>query len=444
MMRTHFVGMLAVTVAMACTGTARAQEQSAVFTCGDLSRQTIKIQAIFRSNAGLNNSDFDCLAWQDFIYFMWPASPGPRGVPNTGARLGAAGPTVWETYRTVDTVFLPDGSNPGPWSDLRLMATLRPSLAQQVASGTVRHLTMTSKISRPVLANILRGGAAIPQAILNDISQAVGGTLYDLGGHPVYYEVAMDEAQYNYIVQTGLYDATRQFSFGQANVISLPVGADPTTNAVEMKAAWKVLSNAERQSGRFHTIQALLGGLQEPVTVGLVGFHVFVSRGDQGAWATFAQVDNAPVQQPATSGTFNFFNPQCTGCPINTANTDPGQVVQETPDDATADKLNAYAHDLLKQYDPKSPWQYYNLVNVQWPTLPTPLSKVTVPAAVPLPDGTPNTDTLVNAVVETFVQQPHVGCLSCHQYATTAASGSNATYASSYSFMFERARVPAK
>jgi mono/diheme cytochrome c family protein len=100
-------------------------------------------------------------------------------------------------------------------------------------------------------------------------------------------------------------------------------------------------------------------------------------------------------------------------------------------------------HTLLKQYDAKSPWQYYNLVNVQWPTLPVPLSSLKAPVTQPLPDGTPNDPTLVNAVLETFLQQANVGCIGCHQYAATAASGgSKPTDYAGYSFMFGRASAP--
>lgn len=347
-------------------------------------------------------------------------------------------------------MFLPNAQNPGPWNQAQLMATLRASLAQQVSSGVVRHLTMTSKVSRAVLANILRSGATTPANILDEIAQAGGGTLYDLSGNPVYYEVAMNEAQYNYIVQNQLYDANKQSSFAQTNVIALPGNTVGDGSSVEVKAAWKILSPAEKKSGRFHTTQALIQGSLAPVTVGLVGFHAFISRGDQGGWATFAQVDNAPVQAPVKTGTFNFFNPKCTGpadittpCPYNVKDADPGQVVQITPNDATADRLNAYMHTLLKQYDPKSPWQYYNLVNVQWPKVPVPLSSLKAPVTQPLPDGTPNDPTLVNAVLETFLQQSNVGCIECHQYAATAASGGNKpTNYAGYSFMFGRASTP--
>ena len=261
-------------------------------------RLSPQLNPIFRSvTTGPFESEFDCLAWQDFIYLMWPAQANERGVPDPNRKLGASGPTVWESYRTADTVFLPRGRDPGPWQQPQLIATLQPSLAQQVASGAIRHLTMTSKVSRPVLATILKNAAAFPPPILSGIAEAGGGTLYDLNDNPVYYEVAMDKIQYDYIRQHQLYNAYGQADYARTNVIALPAGTkDAELGAVEVKAAWKVLSNAEGNSGRFHIDPSFAPrSSKTPVTVGLVGFHVFIVNGTQGAWATFAQVDNAPV-----------------------------------------------------------------------------------------------------------------------------------------------------
>ena len=420
------------------------------------------LKPIFRSMTDLSEDEFDCLAWQDFIYLMWPAQANQRGVPDPNRKIGASGPTVWESYRTADTVFLPEGRDPGPWQQLELMSTLQPSLAQQVASGAVRNLTQTTKVSRPVLGTILQNAAAFPPPILNGISQAGGGTLYDLNGFPVYYEVAMDQVQYDYIRQYKLYNAYRQAVYARSNVINLPAGTrENQLGAVEVKAAWKVLTDAERHSGRFHTIQALLGGAKTPVTVGLVGFQVFVVNGVQGAWATFAQMDNAPSGKAATSGKFNFFNPNCKTsdgkpCPVNVKDADPGQVVQVTPDADAATKLNTYMHYILQQADAKTSWQYYNLIDVQWALDPKVLSGLTPPVSVPLPTGKPNIPAanrdFLNPVLETFLQLPYPpllgrltpgnSCLGCHQYATTAAVGIlQPPYATSYSFMLGRAQA---
>ncbi len=116
----------------------------------------------------------------------------------------------------------------------------------------------------------------------------------------------------------------------------------------------------------------------------------------------------------------------------------PTRVVQVFPDAATTVNTNVQA--MIKQYNPTAPWQYYKLVNVQWPLNPVALSSVTVPANAPLPLGNPNTDTLMNAALETFLQTKGTSCLGCHAYATVAPQG--AQNATSYSFTFSYAQAP--
>ncbi len=331
----------ALVVALAA-GSAHAQAPK--FGCGGINPTSPKIAPIFTtSGADRTNLGFECMMWQNFVYLNWPAQSGRRGVPNQGARFGAPGPTVWETYKTADQTFLPNAQNPGPWEQGALLTTLAHGLGQQVANGSVRRLTSDSKVSRAVLANVARHSAVNPD-ILNEITQAAGGTLYDLVGVPVFYEVAMNRDQYEYVVQNSLYNATTQVSFAQNNVVVLPSGKTKYGNegALEMKAAWKVLTAKEVSSGRFHAIKALIPGVTQPVTVGLVGFHIFLPDQGQGVWATFAQVDNAPVQGQPVKGPYNFYNPACTTCAIIVINSNPAQVVQITPDDASAGGLNTY------------------------------------------------------------------------------------------------------
>ncbi|HEY5278498.1 MAG TPA: hypothetical protein VIJ67_01975 [Pseudolabrys sp.] len=406
----------------------------------------------FSTSAGdRTNLGFECMMWQNFVYLNWPAARGQRGVPNKNAKFGAPAATVWETYKTAGESFPPGGRNPGPWDGLRLLTTLETGLAQRVASGAVRHLTMRSKISRAVLNNVAEHASVIPPDILRSITQAGGGTLYDLNGKPVYYEVAMNRDEYEYIVQNGLYNADTQATFGATNVIVLPDGPSKygQLGALEVKAAWKILSDTERKSGRFHMVPAILPGSFVLVTVGLVGYHVFLPVSGQGVWATFAQVDNAPVQGQPVTGKSNFYDPNCTQdgkpCPVNVKDADPGQVVQVTPDEASTPQLNAYMQNLIRQADPKSPWQYYKIVNIQWPLNPVDVAKQAAPLNVPLPNGNPNSATVVNAVLETFKQQPGTGCLTCHIYGSVASSSSRGpNYATDYSFVFGHATSPPK
>ena len=446
------LGCVAALVLATGATTAHAQA-AATFGCGGSPPQPPPtLTPTFGGAAGdRTNLGFECMMWQNFVYLNWPATRGQRGVPNKNAKFGAPGPTVWETYKTVNETFPPGGRDPGPWNGLRLMTTLQKGLAQKVADGEVRRLTMTSKVSRAVLTNIAEHAGVIAPDVLRSITQAGGGTLYDLNGKPVYYEVAMNRDQYEFILQNGLYNADTQATYGASNVIVLPSGPSKygQMGALEVKAAWKVLSDAERKSGRFHMVPAILPGSFVPVTVGLVGYHVFLPVSGQGIWATFAQVDNAPVQgQPATAK-YNFYNPNCTQdgkpCPVNVKDADPGQVVQVTPDEASTPQLNAYMQNLIRQADPKSPWQYYKIVNIQWPMSPVDIGKQTAPLNVPLPNGNPNSATVVNAVLETFKQQPGTGCLTCHIYGSVASSGSQSpNTATDYSFVFGRATAPPK
>ena len=80
---------------------------------------------------------------------------------------------------------------------------------------------------------------------------------------------------------------------------------------------------------------------------------------------------------------------------------------------------------------------------MQWPLNPVDIATKSAPLNAPLPNGNPNSDTVVNAVLETFQQQPGTGCLTCHVFGTVASSGSQSpNYATDYSFVFGHAASP--
>ena len=406
------------------------------------------IEPGIRANLGYTPTDngFDCHAWQIFIGLNWPALPGQRGMPNGNAKLGAPGTTVWETYKTLEQTFLPGAIDPGPWSNppALLIGAVPGEFTAQVASGAIRALIRTNKIAPQSIAQIARSN--IDPAILQSITQAGGGTLFDQQKGPVYYEIAMNADQYNYIQKNGLYNAVTQLTFATSQTIALPGGPTQYGNesAIELKAAWKVLTQAEINSGKFHTAQALLLGTsaiaQKPVTVGLVGLHIFqmVGASAQGMWATFAHDDNAPslglnpqATAAAVGKTYTFFNAACPSpCPINDWSTNPTQVVQMFADQA--DSVNSKMKAMLATYG-AGPWVNYKLINVQWPQNPVLLSSLKVPPPVvaPLPSGNLNTQTLTNpaardvpAVAEHGLHG--VSCLREHLGRADAASGDRA------------------
>lgn len=413
------------------------------FLCGGAPAQKIYLEPVPKFNNGeFTNQGADCAMWQTFFYLNWPAAKVGRGIPDPKASFGAPGATVWETFKTEDQTFLPNGAKPGPWTLLGAgpeAAGLPRPVAAKVASGQQRLLTRTSKVSHAVARLQAAQGTRNSVIPLDQIQQADGYVLYDQQQQPVYYDVAMNRIQYDYIRSNGLYNATTQVSFSSKTNIVLPY------SAIEVKGAWKVLTPAEAASGRFHTapgyIPATGGGQGQTATVGLVGFHMFAAGGTQtvGLWATFYQVDNAPLAGTTPTGNYSFYKVG-SSTPVNTTGTNPTQVQQVFADDPVAVTVSQLARNMIAQANPNSPWQYYTLANTQWST--TGLNFTTpVPATVPLATGSITTATLTNAVLETYMQTPGNSCLGCHSYANTAQQGSNT--ASGFSFMFGNAQAPA-
>jgi len=439
-----FGAALALALIAAAPAHAQTPPKPPGFACGGSPPQMITVAPIPKFTViDFDNRGADCAMWQTFFYLNWPVLANQRGMPNPAAKFGNPGTTVWESFKTVEQVFLPNGAPPLPWNQGLALQALAPSLASQVGSGTVRLLDRANKISRTAVNAIARI-PNVDKTFLDSIEQAFGGTLWDQQRRPVYYEIAMNKMQFDYITSNKLYNSNDQGAFIQKQNIALPVGS------IELKAAWKILTPGEIASGRFHTTRAYIAGLLQPVTVGLVGLHVFTGGGDNGIglWGTFAHVDNAPVQPagPVPGKTYTFFNPSCAGCPLNSKATKPTQVVQQTPDDPTADQTTKDAWKIIGEYSKqnnvtKSPWMNYKLVNVQWSPR-TVVLKTPVPIKLPLPQGMPNTQQMVNAVLETFMQQTGVNCVQCH--AANASSAADSSVGSGYSFMFGYASAPSQ
>jgi hypothetical protein len=389
---------------------------------------------------------FDCLMWQTFVYLNWPVTSGQRGTPDTSAAFGSPGQTVWESYKQVVDTFPPNGQNPGSWNAAPLApVNLKSALRREIAHGKLRVLRQTSEISQALQ------DSPPPQLLEN--GQVGGGILVDQAGNDVYYEMVLNQIEYDYIVSNGLYEATAQYACAKTRGISLPIAATSPqgSGAIEVKAAWKVLTQAELNAKpvRFHTARVLLGNATTPVTVGLVGLHIAQRAVNmyQLVWATFSQIDNAPIGSAVLTGRFSFFNPGCTTCQVNQKTNPPAptQVVQTTSIPTPAAQVNNYMQKLIAQSNSNSPWQFYQLVNVQWPTAAVALPVPPAPASSTSPPlGSPNVTTLLSPVLETFFQGQTLSCLGCHQGAT-AANPQKAPndYPSSYSFAFFHASAAA-
>jgi hypothetical protein len=146
----------------------------------------------------------------------------------------------------------------------------------------------------------------------------------------------------------------------------------------------------------------------------------------QWIWATFEQVDNLDVDQVAHPKLRpSFFNPDCPICTVNVQpQVDPNtRLYPRTPVQASrtipipADKvaLNAQAQAVLAKQG--SVWQYYQLIDTQWPTVPSskpPAWNSGLSQAVSnKPGGQPTPVFLTNITMETYFQSGNQP--ACHQ-----------------------------
>jgi hypothetical protein len=368
------------------------------------------------NNAADSQRLFDIFSWQAFIAVNWPADGKVQVTENITQPVTPQ----WATWKVSTEVFKEDGSNPEEPAET---ATPGSNPEDDSCQG-IKSQLFNFDASSTDRSNIL-----------DTITQADAKVLWDQNGNPVYYEVLMNELEYNYIISNTLYNLDGQIAFLEnhsqvylpqgafLNNLGKPFNKNPEqVGAMELKLAWKVMAPGDIQS-RFYTKPACLlnlDGTWEIKDVGLVGIHIAhkTQSSKNWIWSTFEQVDNVQVdaQEVATYTPQNkvlkpsFNDPACNDCQPNTIKAQNGltktQVVRLNPLlDGTA-QLNAQVQQRLKGIG--SVWQYYELIATQWPPDPQQV--------------TPSPQFLANSTMETYVQE-NSSCMNCHYSAAMAKSG---------------------
>lgn len=395
--------------------------------------------------------NLDLYSWLTFVALNWPASTTTCTANVNQSILSGQGPVVWETYLADSDVFVKPPAKPSAWCPQTTAAARSPLLAGLAAP--LQRLVQRKAV-RKIIVRQSKAAASLVSN-LPGIEEAVGGVLTDQSGRFVRYEITMNKDEYGYLTdpKNNLWYKAGQDSF--TSTISFPKGPSTygSVGAIEIKAAWKVLTATEIASKRFYMSSAIVFNNdsgspspgKNPVTLGLVGLHIIHKTQQQPTWiwSTFEHVDNLrPPPGSAFGRKASFTNPDCppatcppnvqtaakpytelspTGQPLNK----PVQVVRLNPaNDSSADTLNKTFRSLLQG----SVWANYQLITTQWVG----------------EDGTlPKPGFMANAVLETFIQGPTPptdgpnpfpspnynpfapgvtsSCLKCHSVATTAS-----------------------
>lgn len=347
---------------------------------------------------------YDIFSWQSFLAINWP-------VDASGAALGSftdPGPPQWTAWKESYEVFLADGSAPAAWGAPRTL----PAPPDCCSLPTAPELT--DKTVR-LLFEVNQVNSDLP--------------LWDQNGNMVYYEVLLNDQEFDYVVRNQLFNIDGQIAYlaKYGTGIDPPFGNyDKNTGSIELKLAWKVLAEQDIPE-RFFTMDAYIAdpGSQQWLKkkVGLVGLHIghntFSSR--PWVWSTFEHVDNVQVDELevleyARQGQLLqplFNDPACPICPVNVEPTPDAaglrktQVMRAVPISKATAALNSQVQALLKQQG--SVWQYYELIGTQFATDNT-VARASDDQGLPdritnKSGGYPSPVYLVNSVIETYDQE---------------------------------------
>ena len=363
---------------------------------------------------------FDDFAWRSFLAMIWPAQPGHRGVADLQKTVGAPGPRVFETMKSLWEVFPPDGSAPVSNFQAYDLAAHNACKAEP-------------RFGDVVLASF---------SGIDDIGQAgageLAGPLVAQNGRYVRYQTLYNQVAFDFIVRNRYYLRSSLPAIPSPRpkrpVMEFPDGS------IVLKAAWLDMSGfPAAQVKRYYTRTAIVRdaatGECAPATVGLVGLHIVEKTPSrpQWIWSSYEQIDNVPPSRFGEPVKFTFHDggktpmPSENPLPLAPLAREPAVPFNvERPFFAKVhpktELTNYQYQELLKD----TVWQYYGIVVTQWPRLE---GNQALPVPATLNGDITNTfpgagafSAFANAAMETFDQgRPQLGCMSCHNQARLAA-----------------------
>lgn len=427
-------------------------------------------------------------AWREFIALNWPAAEDVRDTPDTALPFGDpdfSGPLVWHTFRHKVEIYPGQGNPPGFVADPGLDFGYDARPPQYVygtdigdGTGIVPPCPNQEPVASPSFINL----DEISQIGLDSMFAGIAPTDVPNNSEPqlIRFLAKSNRKQYTYVVDpnalepggdplfshpsdcdsdpTNTYceaidnfvavaDSNGEVTTLPGFVIDLPDGT------IELKSAWRELTDEERESGRFYvtTVRYYIENDDDAGTAcyveaewGLVALHIEqkTPTAPYFIYATFEQADNillpngAPVEDEdgniisppdAASSTFPELvytdgNPPTLDIVGDDYCEDPGrrlyyqeesdegalpsggnicQNFRDNPIPRTIVEVNAEAHDAIEAYRRQrglgtSVWQFYKLINVQHRPF-----DVTEINQDPASDNNPATFYLANSVVET-------------------------------------------
>jgi hypothetical protein len=294
-------------------------------------------------------------AWQEFIALNWAAvdqtgMPNTRGTADTGCVFDdpacAARPRVWETFRSKLEIF------PGNYQPPNGYAATAPDYGYDAAPAYNYNTNVAPCDGQPTPVPTAWINLDESDQITVDSMFAGVGPRIVLGNSDpqmIRFLAKANRTEYDYVatnkwwtfVSGTAVNMTKTFiAANDADPTPAPAGVPATTvslpyGTIEMKAGWRILTDKERLSGRFHTATAryyefvhssgTTSYCWRQATYGLVALHVIqkTPTAPYFVYATFEQADNilTPQGKPVENDDGSIANPptcrpgQASPCP---------------------------------------------------------------------------------------------------------------------------------
>ena len=381
-------------------------------------------------------------AWQEFIALNWPAKSGVRDTPDTDAIFGDTsfeGPVVWETYRHKVEIYPGMGDNPAGFVndaaqsfgyDTPPMYVYGEGVVEPCEGQVIPLLPAFANLGEltQIGLNFAFAGAAPSQSDTNNDPQLVR---YQAKANRVHYEYVVEPVNSFWNHSQAYMDAVanfKQVTEGNGTPSTLPGPViDFPSGMIEIKTAFRELTEEEKNSGRFFTttVRYYEQDDSDPNSAcfreavwGLVSMHIIqkTPTAPTFVYATYEQADAllTPQGQPVedeNGNIINSFSPTSTTPDLSYMDGDPpaleivgdefctdigkrlyyqevgpklfgldsglpfeGEICQNErsrPIPPPIIKANELAHEAINNYNMEngldsSPWLFYKLINVQY------------------------------------------------------------------------------
>jgi len=223
--------------------------------------------------------EYDQFSWDLFLYIVWPALDGARGIPDPDKTLVDSGIATWETWKDIDETLRLDGKKPRPWSD-PISVDYSELFTFLETSG-------------------FYGTDSVPQVD--------GHRLKDANGDQAWGSLRSNKATFDYIVDRELHNVEGQIAFfndPDAEPVDFPAAA------MQIKSTWIKLNDEDHEQlkDQFYTTTLTYPKDNTDHHFALIGLHIMSKVQKNWFWTTFEHASandlaDAPLTVPVSEAT---------------------------------------------------------------------------------------------------------------------------------------------